>query len=303
MAMVVVTGASGQLGGRVAARLAQRGVAQRLVVRDPERAPRPAATPAEPLQVSDRPPQGAPVEVAVADFADPAALRAAFAGADPLLLVPATEAADRVGLHANTVDAAIAAGVSRIVYMSFLGAGPASTFTFARDHWHTEQLIRASGLEFTFLRDSLYLDIFPLYVGEDRVLRGPAGDGRVAAVARDDIADATVAALLEPGHEGRSYDLTGPEPFSLAQAAAAIGDAVGVPVTYHAETLDEAYRSRARYGAPDWIVEGWVTTYTAIAAGELDVVSDAVSRLAGHPPMTLAGFLRANPDSVAHLRH
>jgi NAD(P)H dehydrogenase (quinone) len=284
---VVVTGASGQVGRRVAARLAARGVPQRLVVRDPERAPDLPAT--------------APVEVAVADFADPAALRAAFTGAATLFLVSASEAADRVTLHSNAVDAAVAAGVPRIVYLSFLRAGPASTFTFARDHWHTEEAVRASGAAFAFLRDSLYLDMFPLFAGEDRVIRGPAGDGRVAAVARDDVADVATEVLLDPGYDGRGYDVTGPEAFTVAEAAAALTDATGVPVGYHAETLEEAYASRAAFGAPDWAVEGWVTSYAAIATGELDVVSDVVSTIAGHPPMDLRTFLAANPAALAHL--
>ena len=283
-APVVVTGATGQLGRRVAARLAGRGVTQRLVVRDPERAPRlPGA------------------EVAVADFADPAALRAAFTGAATLFLVSASEAADRVSLHTNAVDAAVAAGVPRIVYLSFLAAGPLATFTFARDHWHTEERIRAAGLPFVFLRDSLYQDMFPLFVGGDRVIRGPAGSGRVAAVARDDVADVAVAVLLDPAHDGRAYDVTGPASFTVAEAAAAITEAAGVPVTYHAESLAEAYASRAGYGAPDWAVEGWVTSYSAIATGELDVVSDTVARLTGHPPMDLRAYLAANPDAVSHL--
>jgi NAD(P)H dehydrogenase (quinone) len=75
----------------------------------------------------------------------------------------------------------------------------------------------------------------------------------------------------------------------------------GRPVTYHAETLEEAYASRASYGAPEWEVEGWVTSYVAIATGEMNVVSDTVSRLTGHAPMTLADFLRRHPDSYQHL--
>jgi NAD(P)H dehydrogenase (quinone) len=192
--------------------------------------------------------------------------------------------------------------VSRIVYLSFLRAEPTSTFTFARDHWHTEELIRAKGVPFTFLRDSLYLDMIPLFVGADRMLRGPAGDGRVAGVARDDVADVAAAVLLGSGHEGQTYDLTGPTAFTLTEAAAALTEAAGVPIGYHAETVEEAYRSRAGYGAPDWAVDGWVSTYTAIAAGELEAVSQDVRRLSGHPPMGLVDFLARNPEAVAHLR-
>jgi len=283
--LIAVTGATGALGGRVARRLADAGARQRLVVRDPARAPElPGAEPV------------------VASYGDGEALRTALDGAGTLLLVSAKEDADRVALHTATVDAAVAAGVSWIVYISFLGAAPDATFTFGRDHWHTEQHIRSTGVDFTFLRDSLYLDFIPTFVGADGVIRGPAGDGQVAAVARDDIADAASAVLLGDDHRGQTYELTGPEVFTLTEAAEELTHAAGRPVRYHAETLDEAYASRAAYGAPDWEVAGWVTTYAAIAAGELDVVTDAVSTLAGHPPIGLAEYLAANPESVDHLR-
>ena len=105
---------------------------------------------------------------------------------------------DRVGQHRTFVDAAADAGVEHLVYISFLGAAPDATFTLARDHWATEEHIRARGLPATFLRDTLYADFFPMMTGADGVIRGPAGDGRVAAVAQDDIADAAVAVLRDP---------------------------------------------------------------------------------------------------------
>jgi NAD(P)H dehydrogenase (quinone) len=219
-------------------------------------------------------------------------------------MVSATEHPDRLEHHANVVEAAADAGVERVIYTSIFGAGPACTHTLGRDHWHTEQRIKASGLGHTFLRDNLYLDFVPLLVGADGVIRGPAADGRVAAVARDDIADAAVAVLLETGdgHDGRTYDLTGPQALSMAEIAEELSRAAGRPISYHAETLEEAYASRASYGAPDWQVEGWVTTYAAIANSDLAAVSGDVAAVAGHPPMALAEFLRRNPDSLQHLR-
>jgi NAD(P)H dehydrogenase (quinone) len=187
------------------------------------------------------------------------------------------------------------------VYTSFFGAAPDCTFTFGRDHWHAEEHIRASGLGHTFLRDNLYIDFLPLMAGPDAVIRGPAGDGRVAAVARDDIADVAVAVLLGGGHEGRSYDLTGPEALTMAEVARRLSELAGRTITYHPETLEEAYASRASYGAPDWEVDGWVTTYVAIANGELEAVGGDVAALAGHPPMGLDDFLRRNPDSLRRL--
>jgi NAD(P)H dehydrogenase (quinone) len=282
--VVAVTGVTGGLGGRVARRLAERGVGQRLVVRDPARAPElPGA------------------EVAAGSYDDGAGLRRAFEGAGTLFMVSASEHPDRVGQHATVVEAAVAAGVERVVYTSFVAAAPDCSFTFGRDHWHTEERIRASGLGHTFLRDNLYLDFLPRMAGADGVIRGPAADGRVAAVARDDIAEVAVAVLLGEGHEGRTYDLTGPEALTMDQVAAHLSDASGRPVGYQAETLEEAYASRAVYGAPDWEVTGWVTTYVAIANGELAAVSGDVEAVAGHPPVGLAEYLRRDPDSYRHL--
>lgn len=270
--MIGVTGATGQLGSRIVARLT--GEPLRLIVRDPARAP---SLPG--------------VSVAQAAYGEHAALLSALDGVDVLMLLSATESADRVALHKATVDAAVAAGVRRIVYTSFTGAAPGATFTFARDHWHTEQHIRASGVDFTFLRDNLYLDFVPGFVGADGVIRGPAGDGRVAAVARDDVAAVAASVLVSDGHSGATYDLTGPAAFTLAEAAAVLTDSTGRKVRYEPETLDEAYRSRESYGAAAWEVAGWVTSYAAIASGEMGHVSTAVKDITGQEPIGLEEYV------------
>lgn len=273
--MIAVTGATGRLGGKVARRLAEAGRPQRLVVRRPE------AAPDLPL-----------VELAVATYDDGTAARRALEGVETLLMVSAQESADRVAHHATFVDAAVAAGVRHVVYTSLYGAAPEAVFTFARHHWATEQHIRASGLRFTLLRNNLYLDLIPLIAGADGVIRGPAGDGRISAVALDDIADVAVTVLLAPdAHAGATYDLTGPDELTLAEAAALLTAATGRVVTYEEETLEEAYASRASYGAPDWEVDGWVSTYLAIAAGDQSGLNDTVERLTGHPPLGLRQLL------------
>ncbi|MGY1617534.1 SDR family oxidoreductase [Geodermatophilus sp. SYSU D00691] len=274
---LAVTGATGRLGGRIARRLADAGLPQRLLARDPARAPQlPGA------------------EAVRAAYADADAVRTALAGLPTVLMVSAAETPDRVDQHRTFVDAAAAAGVEHLVYVSLVGAAPDATFTLARDHWATEQHVRASGLRFTFLRDNLYSDFFPQMIGDDGVLRGPAGEGRVAAVAQDDIADVAAAVLRDPApHAGRTYDLTGPEALTLAEVAEVLGRVTGREVRYVPETVEEAYASRASYGAPDWQVDAWVSTYTAIAAGELAGVSTAVPDLTGHPARTLEQVARA----------
>ncbi|MBT2489375.1 NAD(P)H-binding protein [Streptomyces sp. ISL-96] len=287
---IAVTGASGRIGGRVARRLAGAGVSQLLLGRDPARLPDlPGAVKAPP-----------------APYGDAQAMRAAVDGAGTLFLVSAHENPDRVRRHKTAVDAADAAGVERIVYVSLLGAAADATFTFARDHWHTEQYIRSTGVRHTFLRDSFYQAALPAMTGKDGVIRGPGGEGRVSAVAHEDIADAAAAVLLAElegldSHDGATYDLTGPQALSFAEIAEELSRATGREITYVRETPEEAYASRERYNAEPWEVQGWVTSYEAIAKGEMETVSDAVPRLTGRPATAFADFLRENPDSYRHL--
>ena len=264
--VIAITGATGRIGGMVANRLVAAGREFR------------------------------PLTRADASYGDVVTMTRALAGVDRLLLVSGRESATRLQEHTSAVDAAMFAGVRHIVYLSFLGASPTCTFTLGRQHHWTEEHIREQGMAHTFLRDSLYLDMFHHVVGSDGVIRGPAGDGRFAAVAHEDVADVATAVLLDPdAHAGQAYDVTGPESISFAEGAAVLTEVLGRPVTYHAESEEEAYASRAHYGAPDFEVEGWVTSYQAVAAGELDVVSDAVDRVAGHKPMGLRDYLALHP--------
>lgn len=273
---LAVTGSTGRLGGRVARLLADAGVRQRLLVRDPARAPQLPGT-----------------TVAVAPYADRPAVREALTGVDTVLMVSGSESADRVEQHRSFLDAAADAGVGHLVYVSFLGAAPDATFLLARDHWATEQHARALGVTTTFLRDGLYADDMPEMVGEDGVLRGPAGEGRASVVAIDDIAAVAALVLQDPApHAGASYDLTGPAALTLTEVAETIAAVTGRPARYQEETVEEAYASRASYEAPRWLVDAWVSTYTAIAAGEMAAISTAVPDLLGRPATPLAEVLR-----------
>lgn len=275
MATLAVTGATGRVGGRVARTLAAAGLEQRLIVRDPARAPRlPHA------------------EVAVSQYGDATASQAALQGVDVLFMASAAESADRVDQHRTFVEAAARAGVQHVVYLSFFNASPTATFTLARDHFHTEQFLRASGMAFTFLRDNLYADFVPFFA-VDGVLRGPAGDGRAAFVAIADVAACAGAVLRDPAaHAGRTYELSGPMALTMGEAAAVLADVTGRPARYEPETVAQAYASRAHYGAPDWQLDAWVSTYTAVAAGELAEVTQDVPHLSGHPATPLPQVLR-----------
>jgi NAD(P)H dehydrogenase (quinone) len=283
--LIAVTGASGEVGGRVAQRLAERGVAQRLVVRDASRAP----------QL-----EGAEVATA-SNYEARDEMEAALKGAQTLFLVSGEEARNRVDQHKAAVDAAKAAGVQRIVYLSFYGASPDTAFTFGRDHFHTEEHVRASGLGFAFSRNNIYLDYVPFFAGADGAIRGPGGDGRFAPVARDDIADVVVELLTNPGRDGQAYEVAGDEAYTLAEAAERLGKAIGREISYVDETMEEAWESRRPSGEPDWVIEGWITTYVAIAKGELAEPTSTVRDLAGHDPQRLEALLEQHPESYAHL--
>jgi NAD(P)H dehydrogenase (quinone) len=294
--VIAVTGATGALGRRVVQRLAAEpgDVSLRLIVRDPARAP--DVRGAEPVVVAN--PGG---------YRDGGGLREALRGAHTLYLVSAAEAEDRVQQHLTAVDAAAAAGVQRIVYTSFVGADrPEPTFTLVRHHAATEAAIRGSGLRHTLLRHSMYADFVPFFATlEDgrAVIAAPAGDGRASFVSRDDLADVGAAVLLDDSTalDGQALEVTGPAAITLTQAAEALAEVTGRPAEYRRQTVEEAWATRRPSGHPDWEIEGWVTSYLAIAAGEVATVTDVVPTLTGHPARTLAEQLRAHPEDWAHL--
>jgi NAD(P)H dehydrogenase (quinone) len=278
--VIAVTGASGAVGRRLVTRLAAANADLRLVVRDRRRAPEVA---------------GANVRQA-SGYAAAQEMRVALEGADIVFLIPATESVDRVEQHRTAVDAAVAAGVGQIVYLSSIGAAADATFTLARDHWHTEQIIRQTGVPWTFLRMNLYMDFVPSMVGPDGVIRGPAGSGRLAAVLRDDVASAAATVLTSSGHDAQTYQLTGPTAFTLAEAAESLSRATGHPVSFRDESDEEAFASRCGGAAADWEIRGWVSSYWAIRDGSFAAVSNDVAHLTGQPPTSLEHYLAARPN-------
>jgi uncharacterized protein YbjT (DUF2867 family) len=316
MIMFGITGTTGKLGLKVAARLEKAGAIQRLIVRDASRAPNLKRT-----QIRQ-----------VASYGDAPAMKKALSGVRTLFLVSAhdrmgvaQQAAkqgvpmppyDRLREQTAAIDAAVAAGVEHIVYLSFLGAAADAVFVLSREHFQTEQYIRSAGVPFTFLRPCLYMENAPLRVSSEGIIKGPAGNGKVAWVTRDDIADVAAAVLNGTGHEGRTYDITGPEALTMAETATTIGAAAGKKVKYipqaEAETralhnasgMDKFEAERRKLtgqGLDDYEVEIWVTHYTQIAAGALNVVSRTVPQIAGYPAQSLADYLAHHPESYQHI--
>lgn len=268
---LAITGSTGAIGRLTAEELARGGAALRLLARAPERAPHlPGAV------------------VVQGRYDDRQRVQAALEGVTTLFMVSASEEEGWPQQQLAFVAAAAEAGVEHIVYTSFQTAAADAEFSYARDHFATEEAIRASGMAWTMLRDNFYLDFLMLLPDADGVLRAPAGEGRVAAVARLDVARSAAAVLRDPAaHAGRIYDITGPEALSFPEIVETLSASTARPIRYVDESVEEARRSREHFEAPDWQVEGWITTYTAIANGRFAPVSDHVELLTGRRPVSL----------------
>ncbi len=285
--MILVTGATGHVGGRVAQILAERGERTRLLVRDPAKAPNLPG--AEPVQ---------------GDYSDPESLDRACAGIRRVFLVSGhAPEGQRARLHGNVMQAARRAGVEHIVYLSFQNAAPTSLFPMGRDHSISEGYLEETGVPFTALRDNLYMDMIPLLFDETGTLRGPAGDGKVCWVAREDVAQVAATVLQSPSQESRKLTMTGPESLTMAETAQRISRITGRELRYKDESLEEARAWRLeQLGAPEWEVEMMVGSYRAVAAGELAEPSDSVEQLIGRPPYGLEDYFAQWPALLGPLR-
>ncbi|MGC1268988.1 MAG: SDR family oxidoreductase [Croceibacterium sp.] len=247
-------------------------------------------------------------DVRQADFDDPAGLARAMEGGEKLLLISTLRVGTRVEQHRNAVEAAVANGVKHIVYTSVVGGGLADhPGVEQKDHYDTEQLIRQSGVAFTFLRNSLYSDAVATAMAIPALAAGSkpdnAGHGKVAMVSRDDCVAMAAAVLTQPGHENKAYDVTGPELLSIPQAVKMISDMAGKPIDLQHVDDEGMYQYFDSLGVPrkasdvvpdgpiPWASEGMVTFGQSIREGFFDVKSDDVERVTGRAPRSLHSVL------------
>ena len=274
--MIVVTGATGLLGGAVVERLLARQPDEEIgvSVRDPAKAG----------ALADR-----GVRVRRGDYDDAASLVHAFAGADQLLLVSAPATGETaLRQHRTAIDAARRAGVRRVVYTSHMGANPASLFAPMADHAATEALLDDSGLAFTALRNGFYAASGRMLLGravETLDVAAPA-DGPVSWTAHDDLADAAAIVLTDEGRfEGATPPLTGSAAVDLAGLAAVAAELTGRPITRTVVT-DAQYRERL---GP--VAELLLGMFAASRAGEFAAVDPTLGELLGRPPLTVRDVL------------
>ena len=298
---IIVSGASGNFGRQVTDILLTKVPASELIL-----------TSRRPENLAHLAAKGA--QVRHADFDDPSTLPAAFAGGEKMLLISTARVGARVGQHQDAVDAAKAAGVTHVVYTSSAGLDPKSPALVVRDHRDTENLIKASGLNYTFLRDSQYAEaiaqaIAPLAVATGRWVSS-AGQGHIAFVSRDDCVAVAAAVLTTPGHENKVYELTGPDRLTFPDAARLLSEVTGKPVQI-VEVDDEGmFAHWDSLGVPrkpvdDQIVGGvpWnsddmVTYEQALREGFFDTFTDNVEKITGKKPKSLRKVFEENLDAI-----
>jgi NAD(P)H dehydrogenase (quinone) len=242
------------------------------------------------------------VTVREADYRQPELMRRALEGVEKALFIPTYDSNDvRLRQNMNAIEASQAAGVSHVIYASFLNAESQRVEHSRLVHYPTEQAIRASGLGFTLLRHSLYADILIGDLAETLqtgVLRRPSGTARCAYVAREDLGVSAARVLVRDEPSGRTYTETMERTYSGEEVAASMTEVFGQPVRFETVAPENWPRYMTEHwGVPPELAKSTVGTMQAVAAGEFDVVTDDYREITGHPPRTMGQFLEAVRDS------
>lgn len=282
--MILITGATGKTGGEVSRQLAAAGIPFRVLVRNPDKA--------GPLRELG-------AEISIGDIADRAAVERAMEGVDKALLVMANEEQQLVWEKQFT-DVAVAAGVDHLVYLSSVESVPESPNPIPQNHVAAEAYIRASGLTYTMVRPTFFMQMFTGMaprIKETGKIVMPAGSGTIATTDLRDVAEIIVSIFTKPeGHENQSYDLTGPDLLTFIEIAACFSKLLGREIQYVDQPIDE-FRSVLRaIKFPEWRVDAVSKELEAIGAGSIDHTTDTIGELLGRPPVSLEQFIRDHID-------
>jgi uncharacterized protein YbjT (DUF2867 family) len=280
--MILVIGGRGKIGSALIGELVAREVSVRALVRSGESA--------------DSMPGG--VETVVGDLADRESLRAALSGAEKVFLLCGPTPAE-VELNRNAIDLAKEANVELLVRSSILGSNPDSPATFVRDHGECDEYLRESGVPHAILRPNLFLQNVPENtipsIDADGNFYANAGDARISMADTRDVAAAAAAVLLGSGHEGKVYELTGPEALSYHDVAAKLSDEMGRKITYVDAPDDAVREALLGFGVGEWLAGALVDLYQDYrrsgTGGYAASVTDAVERLTGRSARSLDQLL------------
>ena len=279
---IVITGASGQLGRLTAELVLARVPASEVTL-----------TTRRPEALSDFVGRGA--RVRQADFDRPETLAEAFAGGERLLLISADVVGRRVAQHRAAIEAAREVGVRHVAYTSYLNPVAENPAVITPDHRDTEEALRESGLAWTALRNAFYAE-YQVPAGAQAIATGQLihnnGEGRIAYVSREDCAAAAAAVLTTEGHEGKAYDITGPESLSFAEAAERISAATGREIRHVDVPPEAARQGMLSSGMPEWQVDVSLGLLAAVREGALDAVTGTVATVGRVEPRSFADYAR-----------
>ncbi|AEA45872.1 SDR family oxidoreductase [Fluviicola taffensis] len=281
--MILVTGATGNLGKATVEFLAKKIPAKEIavLVRDANKA-------------SDLKALG--VDVRVGDYHDKDSLVKAFQGVEKVLLISSNDFNDRLGQQKRAVNAAKEAGVKHILYtgVSMQNIEQSALKPFMGDHFDTEKHILESGLTYTFLRDNLYADVLPMFVGEHVLETGinfPAGNGRVPYTLRTEMAEAFANVLSTAGHENKTYEISNVESYSYQDVADALSAHSGKTVNYTDVSVADFSKTLSEVGLPEAMIGFSVGFATATKDGDFDIPNTHLEQLLGRKPSSLNQFI------------
>lgn len=281
--MILITGATGNLGRATVSFLLKKVPASEIavLVRDANK-------------VSDLKDLG--VSIRIGDYHDNDSLLAAMKGIEKVFLISSNDFNDRLGQHKRVTDAAKEAGVKQIIYtsVSMQNSEKSALNQIMGEHFDTEKHILASGLTYTFLRDNLYADVIPMFVGEHVLEHGinlPAGNGKVPYAVRKDIAEAAANILAGEGHENKIYEISNVESYSYQDVANLLSELSGKTIPYRDIPVADFSRAMAEAGVPEAIIGFTIGFATATKDGDFDIPHTHLQELLGRKPTSLKQFL------------
>jgi uncharacterized protein YbjT (DUF2867 family) len=280
--MILVTGATGLNGSELLRKLSARGVAVRALVRNPARAETIAALPN--------------VEIVQGDMAHPQTLAAALHDVDRAMLISSSDPV-MLDVQSNFIDAAKKAGVKHVVKLSGIMPELNSAFRFARMHGEIEKRLEASGMAFTHLRAGEFMPAYfrqvPMIAAKGAMFL-PMEDARIASIAVGDIAEIAATVLTKPGHEGKTYPLTGPEALSMSEVAEKLSAATGKAIRYVNVSPEDARKAQLNAGMPPYLADALFELFAERRNGKEAKVWPDAEVLLGRRPTSFDEFARRN---------
>jgi uncharacterized protein YbjT (DUF2867 family) len=280
--MILVTGATGANGSEVVRRLSARGIPVRALVRNMAKASRLSSLPG--------------VEIAAGDMARAETLAQPLQGIDKAMLISSSDPA-MLDVQSNFINAAKKAGVAYIVKLSGIIPDSNSPFRFARMHAEIERRLESSGLAFTNLRAGEFMHSYfrqvPSIISSGAMYL-PMEDAKIASIDIGDIAETAIAALTNPGHEGKNYPITGPEALSMAEVAQKLTVAAGKPIRYVNISPDDAKKAQLAAGMPPYLVEALAELFAERRKGKESHVSPIIKTVFGFQPTGFDDFAKRN---------